>query len=55
LLARLGLDQLAGNVADEDVLGSMEFACKVAGSKVVLIMGHTACGAIKDAIEGCSC
>jgi len=42
--------RVAGNVADEDVLGSMEFACKVAGSKVVLVMGHTACGAIKGAI-----
>ncbi len=44
--------RVAGNVADEDVLGSMEFACKAAGSKVVLIMGHTACGAIKGAIDG---
>ena len=44
--------RVAGNVADEDVLGSMEFACKVAGSKVVLVMGHTACGAIKGAIDG---
>jgi carbonic anhydrase len=43
--------RVAGNVADEDVLGSMEFACKVAGSKVVLIMGHTSCGAIKGAID----
>jgi carbonic anhydrase len=43
--------RVAGNVADEDVLGSMEFACKLAGSKVVLVMGHTACGAIKGAID----
>jgi carbonic anhydrase len=43
--------RVAGNVANEDVLGSMEFACKVAGSKVVLVMGHTACGAIKGAID----
>jgi carbonic anhydrase len=43
--------RIAGNIADEDVLGSMEFACKVAGSKVVLVMGHTACGAIKGAID----
>jgi carbonic anhydrase len=43
--------RVAGNVADEDALGSMEFACKVAGSKVVLVMGHTACGAIKGAID----
>ena len=44
--------RIAGNVADEDVLGSMEFACKVAGSKVVLVMGHTSCGAIKGVIDG---
>jgi carbonic anhydrase len=45
--------RVAGNVADEDVLGSMEFACKVTGSKVVLVMGHTNCGAIKgDSILG---
>jgi carbonic anhydrase len=44
--------RVAGNVADEDILGSMEFGCKVAGSKVVLVMGHTACGAIKGAIDG---
>ncbi len=43
--------RVAGNVADEDVLGSIEFACKVAGSKVVLIMGHTRCGAIKGVID----
>jgi len=41
----------AGNVANDDTLGSMEFACKVAGAKVVLVMGHTACGAIKGAID----
>jgi carbonic anhydrase len=44
--------RVAGNVADVDMLGSMEFACKVAGSKVVLVMGHTGCGAIKGAIDG---
>ena len=43
--------RVAGNVADEDILASMEFACKVTGSKVVLVMGHTACGAIKGAID----
>jgi len=43
--------RVAGNVANEDILGSMEFACKVAGAKVVLVMGHTACGAIKCAID----
>src|SRR5580693_5963587 len=44
--------RVAGNIADEDIMGSMEFACKVTGSKVVLVMGHTACGAIKGAIDG---
>ncbi|HVO09097.1 MAG TPA: carbonic anhydrase family protein [Burkholderiaceae bacterium] len=43
--------RLAGNVANEDILGSMEFACKLAGAKVVLVMGHTACGAVKGAIS----
>jgi carbonic anhydrase len=43
--------RIAGNVANPDILGSMEFACKVAGAKVVLVMGHTACGAIKGAID----
>jgi carbonic anhydrase len=44
--------RVAGNVANEDILGSMEFACKLAGAKVVLVMGHTACGAVKGAIDG---
>jgi carbonic anhydrase len=43
--------RVAGNIANADILGSMEFACKVAGAKVVLVMGHTACGAIKGAID----
>ena len=43
--------RVAGNVANDDILGSMEFACQVAGAKVVLVMGHTACGAIKGAID----
>jgi len=43
--------RLAGNVVNEDVLGSMEFACKVAGSKLVVVLGHTACGAIKGACD----
>jgi carbonic anhydrase len=42
--------RVAGNIANQDILGSMEFACKLAGAKVVLVMGHTACGAIKGAI-----
>jgi carbonic anhydrase len=43
--------RVAGNVENADILGSMEFGCKVAGAKVVLVMGHTACGAIKGAID----
>ena len=43
--------RVAGNVANPDILGSMEFACKLAGAKAVLVMGHTACGAIKGAID----
>jgi len=43
--------RVAGNIANDDILGSMEFACAVAGAKVVLVMGHTACGAIKGAID----
>lgn len=43
--------RVAGNIANEDVLGSMEYACALSGSKLVLVMGHTACGAIKGAID----
>ena len=43
--------RVAGNVENPDILGSMEFACKLAGARVVLVMGHTACGAIKGAID----
>jgi len=43
--------RVAGNVEDPYILGSMEFACKLAGAKVVLVMGHTACGAVKGAID----
>jgi len=43
--------RVAGNVSNDDIVGSLEFACKVAGAKVVLVMGHTACGAIKGAID----
>jgi carbonic anhydrase len=43
--------RVAGNVENSDILGSMEFACKLSGSKVVLVMGHTGCGAIKGAID----
>jgi carbonic anhydrase len=43
--------RIAGNISNEDLLGSLEFACAVVGAKVVLVMGHTGCGAIKGAID----
>lgn len=43
--------RLAGNVASEKVLGSMEFACKVAGAKLIVVLGHTRCGAVKAACD----
>jgi carbonic anhydrase len=43
--------RIAGNVVNDDLLGSLEFACAVSGAKVLLLMGHTACGAIKGAID----
>ena len=44
--------RVAGNVVNDDILGSMEYACKVAGSKLVVVLGHTHCGAIKGACTG---
>lgn len=43
--------RIAGNFVNEDILGSLEFACKVAGSKVIVVMGHTSCGAVKGACD----
>lgn len=43
--------RIAGNVENENLLGSMEFACAVAGAKLVLVLGHTSCGAVKGAID----
>ncbi len=43
--------RIAGNVVNTDIVGSMEFACKVAGSKLLVVMGHTSCGAIKGACD----
>jgi carbonic anhydrase len=43
--------KVAGNAVNDDILGSMEYACAVAGAKAVLVMGHTSCGAIKGAID----
>jgi carbonic anhydrase len=44
--------RVAGNVANPDILGSLEFACHVAGAKVALVLGHSSCGAIAGAIDG---
>jgi carbonic anhydrase len=44
--------RIAGNVLNEDILGSMEFACKLAGSKAIVVLGHSKCGAIKGACDG---
>ncbi len=44
--------RVAGNIVNEDILGSMEYACKVAGSKIVVVMGHTKCGAVTSACQG---
>ncbi|MGE0464751.1 MAG: carbonic anhydrase family protein [Vicinamibacterales bacterium] len=41
--------RIAGNVLNEDILGSMEFACHVAGAKLIVVLGHTRCGAVKGA------
>jgi carbonic anhydrase len=43
--------RVAGNIVNEDLLGSIEFACKLAGTKVFVILGHTACGAVKGACD----
>ena len=43
--------RIAGNILNEDILGSMEFACKVAGSKLVVVLGHSNCGAIIGACD----
>jgi carbonic anhydrase len=44
--------RVAGNVLNGDILGSMEFACKVAGARAVVVLGHTRCGAVKGACDG---
>ncbi len=43
--------RIAGNFVNEDILGSMEFTCKLAGTKVIMVLGHTACGAVKGACD----
>ena len=43
--------RIAGNIVNTDILGSMEFACKVSGSKLIVVLGHTSCGAVKGACD----
>ena len=43
--------RIAGNFVNDDILGSMEFACKLAGTKLIVILGHTSCGAVKGACD----
>ena len=43
--------RIAGNIINEDILGSMEFGCKVAGSKIIVVLGHSKCGAVKGACD----
>jgi carbonic anhydrase len=43
--------RIAGNFVNDDILGSMEFACKLAGTKLIVVLGHTACGAVKGACD----
>jgi carbonic anhydrase len=43
--------RIAGNIINEDILGSMEFATKLAGSKIIVVLGHTKCGAVKGACD----
>ncbi len=43
--------RIAGNILNEDILGSMEFGCKVAGAKIIIVLGHTKCGAVKGACD----
>jgi len=43
--------RIAGNVVNTDIMGSLEFACKIAGSKLIVVLGHTSCGAVKGACD----
>jgi carbonic anhydrase len=43
--------KIPGNIVNDDILGSLEFSCKIAGSKLVLVLGHTSCGAVKGACD----
>jgi carbonic anhydrase len=43
--------RIAGNIVNDDILGSIEFACKIAGAKAIVVLGHTSCGAVKGACD----
>jgi len=47
----LFVGRLAGNIIDEDILASIEYGCKLAGAKLIVVLGHESCGAVKTAIE----
>ncbi len=51
-IGNLFVARVAGNIINDDILGSMEYACKVSGAKLVMVLGHEYCGAIKSAIDG---
>jgi carbonic anhydrase len=51
-LGNIFIARVAGNVVNPDILGSMEFATKVAGAKLIVVMGHTSCGAVQGACKG---
>ncbi|MBK8214153.1 MAG: carbonic anhydrase [Myxococcales bacterium] len=44
--------RIAGTIVNEDILGSMEFTCKIAGAKIIVVLGHSKCGAVKGACDG---
>ena len=44
--------RIAGNIVNDDILGSLEFSCKIAGAKLIVVLGHTCCGAIRGACDG---
>ncbi len=44
--------RVAGNVLNDDLIGSLEFSCKVAGARLIVVLGHTSCGAVKGACDG---
>ncbi len=50
-LGDLFIARIAGNIVNQDILGSMEYACAVTGSKLIVVLGHTSCGAVKGAVD----